>query len=80
MKDIFFPLLLLTVPDALWDFVSLGMRCSLFSRSLSELDSTSDQGFLFFTFFAEPDFDAGVLLGLAAPVAQQTNNNVFFFF
>lgn len=59
-----------TVPDALWDLVSLGMMGSLSSRSLSDLDSSSDHGFLFFTFLAGAPvpLGAGGFLTLGAPV------------
>lgn len=52
-------------PDALWDLFSRGMMGSLFSRSLSDLDSSSDQGFLFFTFLVP--LGAGGFLTLGAP-------------
>lgn len=61
-----------TVPDALCDLVSRGMTGSLFSRSLSDLDSSSDQGFLFFTFLAGVPLGPGAFLTLGAPATQQT--------
>lgn len=54
-------------PEALWDLFSLGMTGWLSSSSLSDLDSSSDQGFLFFTFLEGVPFGAGVFLTLGAP-------------
>lgn len=52
------------VPAALLSRESLGIITGSFSsKSLSDLDSSSDHGFRFFTFFA-PDFVDGVLLTL----------------
>lgn len=60
-----------TIPDALWDLFSLGMTGSLFSTSLSDLDSSSDHGFLFFVFLAGVPLGAGGFLTLGAPARRQ---------
>lgn len=54
------------VPAALLSRESLGIITGSFSsKSLSDLDSSSDHGFRFFTFFALDFVDDGVLLTLA---------------
>lgn len=53
------------VPAALLSRESLGIITGSFSsKSLSDLDSSSDHGFRFFTFFALDFADDGVLLTL----------------
>lgn len=53
------------VPAALLSSESLGIITGSFSsKSLSDLDSSSDHGFRFFTFFALDFVDDGVLLTL----------------
>lgn len=53
------------LPAALLSRESLGIITgSLSSKSLSDLDSSSDQGFRFFTFFALDFVDDGALLTL----------------
>lgn len=52
------------------------MTGSLSSRSLSDLDSSSDQGFLFFTFLAETPLGVGGFLTLGAPEQQETGRRV----
>lgn len=65
------------VPDALCDLVSLGMSGSLFSTSLSDLDSSSDQGFLFFTFLeGVAPLGPGGFLTLGGPEAQGTGKRL----
>lgn len=55
-------------PEALLDVVSLGITgCSVSSRSLSDLSSSSDQGFLFFVFLGVPFAWPGGFLCLGAP-------------
>src|SRR4029434_5598322 len=61
------------LPEALWDLVSLGMTiCSASSRSLSDLESSSDQGFLFFTFLPEEPLGVGVFFSRGVPVREHT--------
>lgn len=62
-------------PDALLDVVSLGMTgCSTSSRSLtSDFSSSSDQGFLFFPFFAGLLVNPGVFLCLGVPDKSWTH-------
>ncbi|TNN78983.1 hypothetical protein EYF80_010662 [Liparis tanakae] len=55
----------LAVPDAL--LVSRGTVGWLFSASLSDLDSSSDQGFLFLAFLAGVPLAAGAFLTRGAP-------------
>lgn len=55
-------------PEALLDVVSRGITgCSLSSRSLSDLSSSSDQGFLFFAFLGVLFAAPGVFLCLGVP-------------
>lgn len=56
------------LPEARCDLVSRGMTTgSLSSRSLSDLDSSSDQGLRLFTFLPDDPLGVGGFLALGVP-------------